>query len=197
MKLRYLALALLLSFWFSGARAVITFVDPTNDAGSTIGSIESISGAALFTTINGTSGSFLLEALDPGLLWSNFKLEVYDITTEAVQQSPAVTASLNGTPFSTVSFATGVSLPPGLIGLNGLFNVYTFTFGSLALAGNANYSVNLGGFFTNVPVLGAIADTGGAVLTTTAVVPEPSTLALLMAGLVAAVWLARRRSPRT
>lgn len=189
--------AALLALSVSGAQAAITFADGTNDAGSSYGSTESISGfGTLF--INGLSNDFLLEAVDPGLKWSNFKLTVYDVTTETGPQGPppatatAATATINGIAATSSTFASTGPNPLGLIGLGDFYNIYEFSFANLALAAG-NYKIALGGF--NSVVFGFnTEDLGGAVLTATAV-PEPSTYALLFAGLAAVGWVARRKTP--
>jgi hypothetical protein len=183
--------AALLALSFSAAQAAISFADSATDAGSSYGSAESISGLG-FLFINGTSNDFLLEAVDPGLKWSNFKLTVYDVTTETAAQSPAATANINGVAATSSTFASTGPNPLGLTGLGDFYNIYEFSFANLALAAG-NYKVALGGF--NSVVFGFnTEDLGGAVLTATAV-PEPSTYALLFAGLAAVGWVARRKTP--
>ena len=171
------------------------FVTNPNNAGSTYGSVDSIVGiGAAF--INGNSNTFNLETLNPGLIWSNFGLTVYDVTASDIQDT-TVGASINGTPGTFASFATTAPLPAGLAGLGALFNVYTFSFANLALGGASAVQVALSGFnnSTPVPIFNPTgADLGGAVLTATAV-PEPATYALLFAGLAAVGWVARRRAP--
>lgn len=193
--------ALALTLGLSSGHAALLFADSPIDANSTYGSFESITGAGAFA-INGTSNTFLLEGLDPGLAWSNFVLTVYDVTTEENPQPDAVTgapafASINGVGATSVSFSPTGTLPPGLTGLNAAFNVYTFSFANLVLGGNASYSLFLSGFNSSLGPLNLFTgqDPGGAVLTATAV-PEPSAVVLLLAGLAAIGWVVRRRQPR-
>lgn len=194
--LKALIPAALLALSVSGAQAALSFADSATDAGSSYGSTESIFGAALTASLNGASNTFFLEDLAPGLSWSNIKLTVYDFTSESTAQAPPATASINGSTPIFGSFAAGGTLPPGLAGLSALFNVYTFSFANLSLGELTNNVVTLTGFASPSALLNGFTglDRGGAVLTATAV-PEPSTYALLFAGLAAVGWVARRRAP--
>ena len=186
----------LLAMTMSSAHAALLFANPDNvgpnQVGTTFGTVDHIHGAALFPAdINGTSNTFPLESLDAGLGWSNFQLTVFDYTS-ATAATPGVSATINGTFAATSTqfadqFGPQDTLPLApLIDLNNatLYNVYRFTFANFALAGQAPTFVTLSGFN---------ADRGRAVLTVTAI-PEPSTVALLLAGLAAVGWVARRRS---
>lgn len=206
MKFRSLVCALASALGVTTSHSAILFIDSPNDANSTYGSFESISGLGA-PQINGTAG-FFLEGLDAGLAWSNFKLTVFDVTDETSVQ-PAASASINGVAASSVEFATQAAvsdpvpfgLPVNVLSsFGGLYNVYRFSFSGLVLGGGTTNSLVLGGFNTTAhAILSPLfffpaSDGGGAVLTATAV-PEPSRVALLLAGLAAIGWVARRKSP--
>lgn len=210
MNMKSLISAVLLLVTFSNAQALLVFNNPDN-AGQGYGAVDFVSGSTagtsfpfLPTALNLTSNTFQLETLDPGLAWTNFVLTVYDFTVETGAQDPAVQASINGEPAVGGQFAalrvptdplptSFPTLPPFFnLAAGTIYNVYRFSFSGVSLAGGANTFVTLSGFDTST-LFGNVQDAGAAVLSMTAV-PEPSTYALLLAGLAAVGWIVRRKT---
>lgn len=182
MTFRKLILASVASLAMGGAHAAITFASVEN-AGSTLGSTDTFLGATLpaiafppLATVNG-SGTFFLEALDPGLSWGDFALTIWNLSD--TNRSSTATATFAGLTGTLSSFT---DLDPGNSNLLQGWS-YTFAFTGQAAA-NTTHGFTVGGFGGD---RGALAE-----LNVTAV-PEPETYAMMLAGLGAVSLLSRRR----
>lgn len=184
--LRQAAAAFLASLTFGGAQAALVGfgLDSNSDAGPTLGSTDTfVAAAAGLNTVNGTTGTFFLEELNPGLEWGLAQLTL--VSASDANRSGTAGASLFGLPGTLVS---AVDNDPG----NGsllLGWTYVFSFAG-TLQGNSLPTLTLTGFGSG---LGQDRVAGASLVVTA--VPEPSALALALAGLGAcAVAATRRRS---
>lgn len=182
-KLSALALAIGL---FSGAAqaAVVGFgLDPVEDAGSSLGSTDTFYGAvAGVNTINGTTLPFYLEALDYGLSWGQGVLTI--ISASDSNRSGTAFASLGGfggTLVSAIDNDTGNSSL-----LDGW--TYVFEFNDLYQP-DSTTSLTLGGFGSGL--LGS--DRAAIAELSVTAVPEPESIAMMLAGLGVLGAVARRR----
>lgn len=179
--LRNLILSAVLGASGVAANAAVIFADLPNDAGSTLGSTDTIFGAA--AGLNGASNNVTLEALDPGLVWSSFSL-VIDALSDTDRTGTA-TASFGGLAGVLVSSVDDDPAPNNAFDGQGW--TYTFSFAGTLAAGD--YAVTLGGLGNTV------LDAGLATLSATAI-PEPETYAMMLAGLGAMSFIARRRKSK-
>ena len=169
----------------SAHSALVGFgLDNANDAASFEGATDTFNAvAALLNPLNGTTAPFLLEALDPGVSWGVFDLEI--ASASDADRSGTATASLGGISGTLVSFADNDPTNTSLLGWS-----YVFHFSGL-LPGGATTSLTLGGFGS-----GLGADRAAVATLVATAVPEPGTTGMLLAGLGVLGMLARRRARR-
>lgn len=168
-----------------GASAAIEFEkDSLNDAGSVAGSFDKFIGESESDSFSGISNAVVLEALDPGVGWTSFKLvlSTYDDTERNITVTFAgLAGSLSAHDDDTTT-----------AGLRNKGWTYTYTFSGQLPAGEA-LTLTVSDGFTG-------RQAGHAVLTAYAsgiasVIPEPGAPAMLLAGLGALVFVSRRRQP--
>ena len=156
-------------------------LDGNADAtGTGYGSTDTFSGVG--APWNGTTLPFYLEALDPGLYWREWTLEIDSVSD--TDRSATGVVSIGGYVGTLVSAVDDDPPPNSLIDLQGWTYTYSFT-GSIA--GDSTTTLTMSGFGSNL-----LTDVGTATLTATAV-PEPETYAMMLAGLGVMGFLSRRR----
>ena len=158
-------------------------------AAAVVATLASASSMAMTSSTFGGQHDAVESALGlygPGVMTTSFvDIFAFTLGTAATVQS---TSSALGTSFATYGlFGVGADMT------GGTFDDVLFGASGLGAPGTLSVSLTAGSFYYKVSGIASAAGGGYSLGSTVTAVPEPETYAMMLAGLVAVGFLARRR----